>query len=350
MTEVSGLFGSPTKGNPWQASCPSGTVLRGIAYRSGSNVDDITGLFCAPPSKPVAGSDISVAVNAADDSGGTPGVYKCPDGRAVSGIMGQLDGGKVNSYPIAQLGVQCRDFKTRGAPSWSPTIGKNKGYSYFFEKGYPWFATGLGGRAGSNLDAIQLHGKDFSQAINLLTTDSGIADGCMGIGDENGRLYQPQSAECDRFMVQNFCQKNPADPRCSCVISEMTCPNKFDKSCISKNGYRTNDMMKAACPNVMNCVQYLALSPGAQQLATNTQQNCSTDTTNTSNTNTNTNTTTSTNDEASGSFWIWVIVILVFVVLAMVAGVVLYSRKSPKIGKYELTEPISADEISSVEI
>lgn len=334
MAGTSLAYGSNTKGNPWQGSCPSGTVLRGIAYRSGSIVDDITGLFCGPPSNLSAGSDISVAVIAADEAGGSPGVYRCPDGTALAGIAGQIDG----DQRVGQLALKCRNFKSGGAITQSPMIGRNTKSPYNFEAPYPWFGTGLAGRGGGNIDAIQMLGGDFSDPIRYLTTDSGIADGCMGLGDPGWRLYQPQSADCDKFMVQNFCQKNPTDPRCSCISSEMTCPNKFDKSCISKNGYRTQDMMKAACPNVMNCVQYLALSPGAQQLATNTQQNCSTDVSSVSNISTDTTTV------SGDSSWIWIIVILVFVLLALLGGVAWYFSKSIKTGKYELTETISAEE------
>lgn len=326
MAGTSFPFGSNTRGNPWQSACPAGTVLRGITYRSGSLVDDITGLYCAPPSNPVTGADISVAVIAADDSGGDPGAYKCPDGTAVAGIAGQIDG----DNRVGQLALKCRNFKSGGGVTQSPLIGRNTKNAYNFEAPYPWFATGLAGRAAGNVDAIQMVGGDFSDPIRFLTTDSGIADGCMGLGDPNWRLYHPQSAECDKFMVQNFCQKNPTDARCSCVVSEMTCPNKFDKSCISRNGYRTNDMMKAACPNVMNCVQYLALSPGAQQLATNTEQNCSTSATNSSETSVTNNT------GSDDSFWIWVIIIVLLMLMALVGGSIYYfTRKSAKV---ELTE------------
>lgn len=336
-------YGSTKDGNPWQSSCPAGTVLRGIAYRSGSAVDDITSLFCAPPASPVSGSDISVAVVAADDSGGTAGTYKCPDNTAVAGIAGQIDG----DNKVGQLALKCRNFKTGGAAIQGAMAGKNTKNAYNYEAPFPWYATGLAGRAGKNLDAIQMIGGNFADPIHYLTTDDGIANGCMGLGDPNWRLYQPQSADCDKFMVQNFCQKNPSDPRCSCVSSEMTCPNKFDKSCISQNGYRTNDMMKAACPNIMNCVQYLALSPGAQQLATNTEQNCSTNSSNSSNINTSNSNTTVTG-EADSSFWIWVIIIVLVMLMGMVGGAIYYFTRSDDIrkkGAYELTEAVEVEDM-----
>jgi hypothetical protein len=87
-----------------------------------------------------------------------------------------------------------------------------------------------------------------------------------GSGDTAGKI--------DSLMVTNFCQQFPKDPLCTCVLSEIDCPNKFDINCIRKLGYRTTDMIKTPCPNIMNCTQFVSLSPGAQALATNVEQNC----------------------------------------------------------------------------
>lgn len=82
----------------------------------------------------------------------------------------------------------------------------------------------------------------------------------------------------DDVMVSNYCQNNLKDDLCSCVMSEIPCPNKFDSNCIQKGGYKTKDMMTVTCPNVLNCTQFLALSPGAQSIATNVEQNCTSNT------------------------------------------------------------------------
>lgn len=74
-----------------------------------------------------------------------------------------------------------------------------------------------------------------------------------------------------------FCKANPKDALCTCLESEMTCANKFDSKCVA-TGYKTQDMLNANCPAVMNCNQYNNLSPGAQLLVT-VKQNCASNTT-----------------------------------------------------------------------
>ena len=99
--------------------------------------------------------------------------------------------------------------------------------------------------------------------------------------DKNCRNWVSSSevqGKIDDIMVVDYCQNNTSDPLCSCVLSEMTCPNKFDSKCISQGGYKSADMMNVQCPNVMNCTQFVGLSPGAQAIATNVSQNCSSST------------------------------------------------------------------------
>lgn len=78
----------------------------------------------------------------------------------------------------------------------------------------------------------------------------------------------------DDIMVAQYCQQVPDDPLCTCVMSTIPCPNKFDVNCVNKGGYKTSDMVNSQCPNVLNCNQFLSLSPGAQALATNVEQDC----------------------------------------------------------------------------
>lgn len=85
------------------------------------------------------------------------------------------------------------------------------------------------------------------------------------------------SGKLDDTMVANYCQTNPNDDLCSCISSEIPCPNKFDTNCIKKGGYKTTDMSTVTCPNILNCNQFLTLSPGAQAVATNVEQNCNSD-------------------------------------------------------------------------
>lgn len=87
-------------------------------------------------------------------------------------------------------------------------------------------------------------------------------------------MSSENQGKLDSLMVGSYCQKFPKDPLCTCVMSEIPCPNKFDLNCVQKGGYKTKDMITTPCPNVMNCIQFLSLSPGAQAIATNVNQNC----------------------------------------------------------------------------
>lgn len=97
--------------------------------------------------------------------------------------------------------------------------------------------------------------------------------------DSNCRSWVASSeaqGKIDDLMVLNYCQQYSSDPLCKCVMSEITCPNKFDSECIKSGGYKTADMQNVTCPSVMNCNQYINLSPGAKAIATNVEQNCTT--------------------------------------------------------------------------
>jgi|ERR1700678_81739 len=97
--------------------------------------------------------------------------------------------------------------------------------------------------------------------------------------DQNCRSWVASSniqGTIDNLMVTEYCQNNPTDTLCSCIMSEIPCPNKFDNTCIQDGGYKTKDMMTVTCPNVLNCNQYITLSPGAKAVAVNFEQNCGT--------------------------------------------------------------------------
>jgi hypothetical protein len=116
--------------------------------------------------------------------------------------------------------------------------------------------------------------QDPTAAKNAMYTQEGQIQCGMGLTDSKMCKMTPQSAQCDQLMM-HYCQTTGQnDPRCACVNSEMDCPNKFDKKCIQNNAYRTADMARTPCPNVMNCTQFVSLSPGAQAIATNVDQNC----------------------------------------------------------------------------
>jgi hypothetical protein len=77
--------------------------------------------------------------------------------------------------------------------------------------------------------------------------------------------------------MTDYCNANPHAGACTCINSEITCPNKFDSACMSA-GYQTWGMVNNSCPNtVLTCEQQVGLSPGAMALAVNTESNCSID-------------------------------------------------------------------------
>jgi len=293
------LYGSP-KYTPWESSCPPGSVLRGIDYRSGNILDDVTNMHCAPISDPNSASDSTVAVFAADEKGGTPGTYRCPDGQAVSGISGQLDGKKPYSYPVAQLSLNCRDVKAPPGPAGKfnagPVIGKNKGHNYAFISTYPWFATGMAGTGGGNVDAIQLIGRDFTPDIS----------------GGNKTIDPPPSINQPAISQPAISQ--PSDSQSSANSQLASNGQSSANSQLASNGQSSADSQLAS--NGQS-------SADSQPKLTEPQQSVSGD-----------------------NSWLWIILILVFVILAMLAGgVALFMNRSSKVGKYEPSGSVSSMEL-----
>lgn len=136
----------------------------------------------------------------------------------------------------------------------------------------------------------------------------------------------------DTIMVGNFCQKYPTDPLCNCVLSQIPCPNKFDMNCISKGGYKTADMENVQCPNVLNCNQFLSLSPGAQAVATNIQQHCKSSITNNSGGQTSNSVQHKSNSSAisTNSSSLYLIIFLIILVVAAVLFIIYRKVRSAR--------------------
>jgi len=75
--------------------------------------------------------------------------------------------------------------------------------------------------------------------------------------------------------VADFCNVHPTDPKCTCLSSQINCPDKFDSTCVA-GGYRNYNMMKQSCPNVLSCDQQVGLSPASVSVLVNAEQNCGT--------------------------------------------------------------------------
>lgn len=299
----------------YSGKCPDGYVMTGIQVGvKDGKLSGYANIRCKPPKNidaPGSGQQVSIANSS--PASGTNVSFDCPVGFAVNQLRPQA--GK--EY-LEGVQIGCARFADNAAPMTGPILGRSATMSSWTAPTRN-FITGVAGNAGSSrLNSVAPIYADFTKSVAQVYTAQGIADGCMGIGDSASWKYEPGSGNCDSYMVRTFCQQHPSDPRCSCILSEMTCPNKFDNNCIRSNGYRTNDMKTVTCPDIMNCVQYNRLSPGAKAVATNYQQNCSTSTTIDGNTTTN----TTTNSSGGGSTWIWVMVVVLVFMAIVVVGLV----------------------------
>jgi hypothetical protein len=76
-------------------------------------------------------------------------------------------------------------------------------------------------------------------------TDDALLKCCTGVG-ANCREYTPKSGHCDAFM-RSWCDKNPNDPKCSCLKSKLPLPHCIDIPC-QQQGYKTQDADTGKCP------------------------------------------------------------------------------------------------------
>jgi hypothetical protein len=304
--------------NPFKFTCPSGNYLTGVKWSAGSNMDSLQGLYCTPKNQIDTAAPTAQSAIAGYTAGGNPYDFKCPQGSAIDGYtIGYNLNGVVN-----HINWRCSNIQTPTTitPSTAPSSGPSGETvtSNVFK-----YLTGISGNAYRYVDNMEFTYEDPALLIASLYTDSGKAACCMGTTDKSNCTMTGQTPACDTFM-NNYCRNTPAgqaDPRCSCINSQITCPNKFDKNCIANLGYRTTDMANTQCPDIMNCTQFLNLSPGAQAVATNFDQSCS----NTTSTVQNTNAVSQTAPAATvgGISAIWLVIILVFVLL-IVSGIILY--------------------------
>jgi hypothetical protein len=86
----------------------------------------------------------------------------------------------------------------------------------------------------------------------------------------NGAVAQGQMDN----VMSTYCKRYPNDEMCSCINSQLPCPNKQDSGCITRNGYITSAMLKNKCAPVISCSQQVNLSPSALNLALFVEQDC----------------------------------------------------------------------------
>jgi hypothetical protein len=275
MGNSGGGGGNMAGGTSYNAVCPKGQLLTAATIRVGSAMDQLTTISCRPPNR-ISDTSYGGAIITANagGGGGTSYDWTCPPGSGISDVTTSYDGNVIRTFQPT-----CKNLQNNGN-SGSYTYGNNGQVVGTITGsncgGDGKYVTGLSGVYGEAVTTMNKYCGDFTQAQTGLYSDTGKVNCCMGLYNSGNcpSGFSPQSSPCDQFMTQ-WCQKNPTNPKCSCIMSEMTCPNKFDTGCIQKNGYQTNGMKNTPCPSVMNCTQFLALSPDAQALATNVQQNCS---------------------------------------------------------------------------
>lgn len=321
------VIGSTGKGTWGQATCPAGMVVTGVQAGSDGYLTGLAGVRCKYPrdiESSGAGSQSNISGVSMPPSANV--TFDCPAGFAANNVSARIN----TNVDGLQLG--CARFADNAGQLTSPLMGQSGNYSTWAPPVRN-FLIGLNTQKnGNRIGTLQPVYQDFTPAITANYTPAGIADGCMGIGDPTSWKYQPGSGDCDKYMVTNFCQAYPTDPRCSCISSEMTCPNKFDQNCIKNNGYRTADMQKVACPNVMNCIQYNRLSSDAKAIAVNYDQNCSSSS--------NSGTSGSSANTTAGMSWSQIIVwiFIAFVILVAIGGGLYAAATSSKTGRAEVSE------------
>jgi hypothetical protein len=73
--------------------------------------------------------------------------------------------------------------------------------------------------------------------------DAAATQACTDIG------YIPSQSKCDNWMT-NYCQKNPTDPACACLISQIPLPQCLDLKCANNPRSYRNVKMLAECKNL----------------------------------------------------------------------------------------------------
>lgn len=300
----------------FQIACPGNNMLTGLAMKLGTDVDGLSGIYCKPPNQ-LDNSTPGTYVQQNVASGDNQSIYQCPAGSAMGDVSIGDDG------VVQNVTIKCRRLRDAGIMPQSQQYGRNSDRTTPISCRY---MTGVTGRSGKYIDSMGFTCANFDQAQWGLYTDEGKVRCCMGQMPGEFCNMSPQDGNCDQFMIR-YCQTPTgfADPRCSCLTSEMNCPNKFDVNCIKNNGYRSSDMIKAACPNVMNCTQFVSLSPGAQAIATNVQQDCaSAQTTGATKTTTPISatmpsSTSNTTSLTTGSGLLWLFIIIFILILVAVA-------------------------------
>jgi hypothetical protein len=291
------------------------------------------GVYCQAPGEIAQGGTRTgrfVGMSGAAGRGGRDVEFHCPAGSYIQSMRTEHDDG------IKKITPTCASLRT-GEKTAEGAIGTRTGSMPPGD--FPCGAySGVGTTANDNLKQVRVEctGDAARVRANYYTAE-GRARCCMGL--EGECLARPQSGECDRFMATEFCPANPAHPFCTCLRSPVPCPNKFDGRCITNNGYRTQDMLAAPCPDAITCQQFVTFGPEARAVATRVEQNCP----NASPANTQRlpERPLPENSAMAGSWgWLWLLLLVVLLLTVLVAGALLWEGQK---GETEAEGPGAGD-------
>lgn len=326
-----GPFGDGHGNTPYTFNCPNGMVLTGMDAYGQNVLDGISSLYCSYPNNLSGGaSDAVVGTPGAGGRGGQFRQYRCGANQYISDVNLLRD----DSGWIGRMTLNCKDLNT-GADSNKQDIG-NSGNQAGSVPGSG--ITGIFGNGGNYIDGISFNIMDMANAKAAQFTEAGKIACCQGKLPKALCKMLPQSDDCDSYM-SGLCQTTyKGSPMCSCVNSEIPCPNKNDKNCVANNGYMTKNMTTVACGNYINCTQINNLSGSAKALLVNNTQNCisTQDGTTTGQTTVNGQTTptpaASTTIAGMTPTTLYIIIFVVFIVIAIL--IALFMRKPNKEVEY----------------
>lgn len=189
--------------------------------------------------------------------------YQCPKGSAMAALTVWGD------ETTGAIQMHCKDLttgKVSSTPVYGDTVGN--GAQQIVQCGPKEVVVSLEGKfnqesdgsSGDRLCGIRMGCRDYTPEMNVLRTDQGKLDCCMGRSTAGVcGLYQPGQPTCETWM-KNYCMLNPKAPECACINSPVATSGKYNPVCVDSKcitvGYQPKNMLTARgtqCPSVTEC-------------------------------------------------------------------------------------------------